>query len=289
MKTQALRPEQASAKSPVVHDFDLVGSIPFFAVHIAALVGGILTGFQWQWLALAVVSYVLRMFFVTAAYHRYFAHRTFKLGRVAQFVFAWMASTTLQKGVLWWAANHREHHRVSDQPEDLHSPIQHGVIWAHVGWILSRNYTRTRMDDIQDFAKFPELVWLNKYHLVPAILYAVALTAIGGLPWLVWGFFISSVALWHGTFTINSLSHIFGTQRYRSNDTSKNNPLLALVTLGEGWHNNHHTYMSSTNQGFFWWEFDITYYGLKILSWLGIARDLRKPPLALLENKRIQR
>lgn len=262
-------------------------SSPFFLLHLAAPLGIWLVGFKWSWLALAVASYYMRMFFVTSTYHRYLAHRSYKMGRMTQFVFCFMAQTTLQKGALWWAANHRLHHKFSDTPEDLHSPSQHGFWWSHVGWILSDRYTQTRYDQIQDFAKFPELVFLNNHYVAPALLWPAVCYAIGGMPWVIWGWVVSTVLLWHGTFTINSLSHVFGWRRYDTADTSRNNPLLALITMGEGWHNNHHRYMSSVNQGFFWWEFDITYAILKALSWSGIVWDLRKPPLELLDESRV--
>lgn len=262
-------------------------SIPFFLIHVVAIALAFLVPFSWGLLGLCLASYALRMFAITAGYHRYFSHRSYKLGRPAQFAMALLGSTAAQKGVLWWAANHRHHHRFSDLPQDIHSPRQAGFWWSHVGWILSDRYDKTRWEQVQDLAKFPELVWLDKYHLLPAVAYASLFFAFGGLPALAWGFLVSTVLLWHGTFTINSLSHVFGTQRYRSGDDSRNNPLLAVITLGEGWHNNHHTYMSSANQGFYWYEIDLSYYALKGLSWIGVARDLRKPPLALLEAKRL--
>jgi stearoyl-CoA desaturase (delta-9 desaturase) len=261
---------------------------PFFAVHVAALLA-FFVPFSWGMVALCLGSYVLRMFAITGGYHRYFAHRSYKTSRAGAFALAWIGSTSTQKGALWWAANHRHHHRFSDLPQDIHSPVQDGFWWSHVGWILSSEADETRWDQIQDLAKYPELVWVNKWHLVPVVTYAAAIFAIWGLPGLVWGYFLSTVLLWHGTFTINSLSHVFGSRRYATSDDSRNNPLLALITLGEGWHNNHHTYMSSANQGFFWWEYDFTYYTLTALSWVGLTRDLRKPPLQALEAKRIVR
>jgi stearoyl-CoA desaturase (delta-9 desaturase) len=264
-----------------------VDSIPFFLIHAVAIALVLVVPFSWGMVALCAASYALRMFAITGGYHRYFSHRTYKMGRLPQFLMAFLGSTAAQKGVLWWAANHRHHHRFSDQPQDIHSPRQSGFWWSHVGWILSDKYNDTRWDQVQDLAKYPELVWLNRWHLVPAFAYAIAFFVIGGLPALAWGFFMSTVLLWHGTFTINSLSHVFGWQRYSTTDDSRNNPLLALITLGEGWHNNHHTYMSSTNQGFFWYEFDISYYALKALSFAGVTYDLRKPPLELLEAKRL--
>jgi stearoyl-CoA desaturase (delta-9 desaturase) len=263
-------------------------SLPFCTVH-ASVILAFFVPFSWGMVALCVGSYVLRMFAITAGYHRYFSHRSYKMGRVAQFAMAWLGSTATQKGVLQWAGNHRIHHRFSDQENDIHSPVRDGFWWSHVGWILTNEYDETRWDQVQDLSKYPELVWINRWHMVPAVSYAAAIFLIWGMPGLVWGYFVSTVLLWHGTFTINSLSHVFGWRRYQTTDESRNNPLLAFITLGEGWHNNHHTYMSSANQGFFWWEFDFSYYTLKALSWVGITRELRKPPLQALEAKRISR
>jgi stearoyl-CoA desaturase (delta-9 desaturase) len=229
------------------------------------------------------------MFAITGGYHRYFAHRSYKMNRVAQFLLAFLGTCSAQKGVLWWASNHRFHHKHSDEPIDLHSPIQHGFWWAHVGWFLSDKHEETRWDQIQDLSKYPELRFLNKYHLLPPVIYGTAMFLAFGWAGFAWGFLLSTVLLWHGTFTINSLSHVYGSRRYETRDTSKNNFWLALVTMGEGWHNNHHTYMSSVNQGFYWWEVDASYYVIKALSWVGITSDLRKPPLELLEAKRVPR
>jgi len=182
--------------------------------------------------------------------------------------------------VLWWAANHRHHHRYSDQAEDIHSPTLRGFWWSHAGWILSSRYDETNFAAIKDFTRFPELVWLNKYFLVPQIAFFLGLFFAGGLPWLLWGGLIPTVLLWHGTFTINSLSHIFGKRRYLTTDTSRNNWLLAVITCGEGWHNNHHFHQNTANQGWFWWEVDFSFYALKVLSWLGLVWDLRLPSQA---------
>jgi stearoyl-CoA desaturase (delta-9 desaturase) len=229
------------------------------------------------------------MFGITGAYHRYFSHRTYKVGRFTQFCLALLGTSATQKGPLWWAAHHRHHHRFSDQAEDIHSPKQDGFWWSHVGWIVSPKYERTRWELIPDLAKYPELVWLDRYHVVPSFVLGLGLVLLGGWGVFVWGYLVSTVVLWHSTFTINSLSHVFGSRRYETTDTSRNNVWLALLTMGEGWHNNHHTYQSSTRQGFFWWEIDMTYYVLKMLSWVGIVRDIREPPLAQLEKKRIVR
>src|SRR6266481_3319504 len=223
----------------------LLLSLPFALVHIASLLIFFMP-FHWYYVATCLALLFVRMFFVTAGYHRY-----------------------------------------SDQELDLHSPTLFGFFWSHVGWIISDKYNDTRTEYIADFAKYPELRWLNKYHLIPPVALAAVLWLIGGWPLFIWGFCLSTVLLWHDTFTINSLSHLFGSRRYETSDTSKNNWLLALLTLGEGWHNNHHHFMASARQGFYWWEIDITYYTLKILSWFGIVWDLRKVPVHLLTQDRL--
>ncbi|MBK8253346.1 MAG: acyl-CoA desaturase [Polyangiaceae bacterium] len=264
-----------------------VTSIPFLLIHVVALVGAIWVGFSWQMLLLAVAFYYIRMFGVTAGYHRYFSHRTFRTSRVFQFLLALLAQSSAQKGALWWASHHRLHHKKSDLPGDVHSVKLDGFLWAHVGWILSTEFEDTDMNRVNDLAKYPELRWLNKHFLVPPTVLAVAMFLIGGAPALMWGFFVSTVLLWHGTFTINSLSHLFGKRRYQTTDESRNNWLLAIITMGEGWHNNHHHYQRSVNQGFYWWEFDLTYYILWAMSKVGLVWDLHTPPPHVLVDKRI--
>jgi stearoyl-CoA desaturase (delta-9 desaturase) len=253
-------------------------SIPFWGVHLVAIIGVIMSGWSWTGFALAVALYYVRMFGITGGYHRYFSHRAFKAGRGMQFFLALLGTTATQKGVLWWAAHHRKHHKVSDQPGDIHSVKQDGLWHSHVGWILSPQHDATDWQRIKDFQKFPELRWLNTYHVVPPIVLAVGLYLVGGWWALLWGFMVSTTLLWHGTFTINSLSHVFGRRRYETTDDSKNNWFLALLTIGEGWHNNHHYYQRAANNGFYWWEVDITYYVLKALSWVGLVSDLHRPP-----------
>ncbi len=257
-------------------------AVAFVAIHVAPLALW-WTGVTLADIVVCVALYAARMFFITAGYHRYFAHRTYKLGRVMQFIMAWGGSLAAQKGVLWWASTHRHHHKHSDLDQDAHSP-RHGVFWSHVGWILSPAADATDYDRIRDFAKYPELVWLDKYYLIPPTLLGIATFLIGGWSMLVGGFFLSTVLLWHGTFSINSLAHLWGSRRYPTTDDSRNNLWLALLTLGEGWHNNHHHYQSSANQGFFWWEVDISFYLLRALSWVGLASDLRLPPERVLRR-----
>lgn len=256
-------------------------SIPFWAVHLACLLV-FFTEFSWTAVAICFALFFVRMFGITGGYHRYFSHRSFKTGRTFQFVLAVLGTASAQKGVLWWAANHRIHHKFSDQEGDIHSPSRDGFWHSHVGWILSADNEETHYDKIPDLTKYPELRWLNEHFLVPPVALAVALYALGGMSWLVWGFFVSTTLLWHSTFTINSLSHVFGTRRYDTTDTSRNNIWLAFITLGEGWHNNHHCFMNSARQGFFWWEIDVTFYILKALSWVGVTWDLISPPERLL-------
>ena len=254
-------------------------TIPYWGVHILAIVGVAITGFSWWGVALALMFYAPRMFFVTGAYHRYFSHRSFKTSRWFQFVLALGAACTGQKGPLWWAAHHRIHHKLSDAPGDLHSVIQSGFWWAHHGWILSNDLEDTDYSRIKDFAKYPELVWLNRLWMIPPVAVGTITFFAGGFFALVWAFAVCQVMTWHGTFTINSLSHLWGNRRYKTTgDDSRNNFVLAIVTMGEGWHNNHHHYQVSARQGFFWWEVDLTYYVLRLLAAVGLVWDLHGVP-----------
>ncbi len=263
---------------------NLFNAFRFVGAHVAALAGALYVGVTPGLVALCFGTYFMRMFFITGGYHRYFAHRSYKTSRAFQFVLAFMGTTSAQKGVLWWAGHHRNHHRFSDMPEDIHSPVQRGFLWSHVGWLFSPKHDATP-DTIRDFASYPELRWLNDHWLVPPLVGLVGLFLVGGLPALVWGGLVSTVILWHGTFTINSLSHVFGSRRYPTNDDSRNNFLLALITMGEGWHNNHHHYMVSARQGFFWYELDVSYLILLALSKVGIVWDLKRPPASMLEKR----
>jgi stearoyl-CoA desaturase (Delta-9 desaturase) len=246
----------------------------FVALHLAAL-GAFLVRFRWQYLALMVTMYAVRMFGVTAGYHRYFSHRAYKLNRFPQFLLALLAQSSGQKSVLWWAAHHRVHHRYADKDPDIHSPGLRGFWWAHVGWVISNEYDEYDPRLIQDFGKYPELRFLDRHHWIPAVVPAAAFLIYGGLGAFLWGFILSTVLLYHATFCINSMAHIWGSRRFATADDSRNNFLLALITLGEGWHNNHHRFMYACRQGILWWEVDFTYYVLRLLNWFGIARDLR--------------
>ncbi len=255
----------------------LHSALPFLAVHAACGLVVFFPGTR-ALIVLAASGYVIRMWAITAGYHRYFAHRAYKTGRAFQFVLAVLGGTAMQQGPLWWASWHRRHHKHADATDDPHSPKVDGFWHSHVGWIFDGHHGSADLSNVKDLAAFPELRWLDRHSYVPVAAYAVACLAIAGPAGVVWGFAISSVVLAHSTFLINSVAHAWGSRRYDTPDTSRNNGLLAVLTLGEGWHNNHHYYMTSARQGFRWWEIDITYYSLRILAWLGIVWDVREPP-----------
>ena len=260
-------------------------TVAFILVHLAPL-AAFWTGVTTTSVVLAITLYVVRMFGVTAGYHRFFSHRSFKTSRAGQFLFAFLAMSSTQKSVLWWAALHRHHHRHSDTELDVHSPVHRSFFYSHMGWIFDKKHETTQLDEVPDLAKYPELMFLDRHQLVPAVVLGVICFLIDGLPGLLIGFFLSTVFLYHGTFFINSLAHVHGNQRYVTGDDSRNNWWLALITLGEGWHNNHHAYQRSTRQGFRWYEIDITYYVLKAMSWVGLVWDLGEPPVEVVRNER---
>ena len=284
-----------------IYAVDWFRAIPFFGMHLMCF-GVIWVGWSWTAVLVAVALYCIRMFCITAFYHRYFSHRTFKTNRFFQLIFALLGSSATQKGPLWWASHHRKHHRYSDKEGDVHSPHIHNLYWSHIGWITSKINHTTDLRLIKDFAKFPELRFLNRFDIIVPVILATVLLFLGimleevapelgtnGIQMLIWGFFVSTIVLFHATCTINSLSHIFGRKRYQTADESKNNFYLSLLTFGEGWHNNHHRYPGSTRQGFFWWEIDITFYLLKVMSWLRIIHDLRPVPVKVRESKLMYR
>jgi stearoyl-CoA desaturase (delta-9 desaturase) len=257
---------------------------PFIALHfvplLALLPGVVVRPIDW---IVCGALYVIRMFGVTGVYHRYFSHRTYKTSRAFQFVLALLAMSSSQKGVLWWGAHHRHHHKYSDMPEDIHSPKQKGFWYAHVGWIFDHTEA-TDYDKIKDFARYPELVFLNKFWWIPPTILGFALFLALGWSGLLIGFALSTVLLWHGTYTINSLTHLVGKRVYETTDDSRNSFILALITLGEGWHNNHHYYQASTRQGFHWWQIDLTYYTLRALQAVGLIWDIREPPANVVDG-----
>jgi len=272
---------------------DWLRTLPFIALHLACA-GVIWVGVSGVAVAAAVALYVVRMFAITGFYHRYFSHRAFHASRAVQFVFAAIGASSVQRGPLWWAAHHRNHHRHAEGELDPHSPVRRGFLWSHVGWFLTPHAFRTDLRLIPDLARFPELRLLDRFDILMPVVLAVALYALGGylgsaqpqlgtngMQLVVWGFCISTVVLFHATFMINSLAHRFGTRRFGTPDASRNNWWLALITFGEGWHNNHHRFPGAARQGLCWWEFDMTYYGLSVLSWLGLVHDLRPYPASV--------
>lgn len=273
-------------------------TIPFVTVHVLAL-GVFWVGVSPIAVGVCLALFWIRMFAITGFYHRYLSHRSYKTSRWFQFVFAIVGNSSVQKGPLWWAAHHRHHHQYSDQDQDVHSPVQRGFLYAHFGWIFARANSRTKIQLVPDLAKFPELRVLDRFDILIPILLGTSCFGLGvllqayvpslgttGPQMLFWGFFLSTVLLANATFTINSLSHIFGKRRFQTTDDSRNNWLLALLTCGEGWHNNHHHYPTAARQGFYWWEIDFTYYGLLVLSKLGLIWDLKKVPAHILDKGR---
>ncbi len=259
-------------------------AIPFVLVHLGCF-AAIWTGVTLEALILCVSLYWLRIFAIGAGYHRYFSHRAYSTSRVFQFILAFLAQTTAQKSVIWWASKHRHHHLHSDTKVDVHSPRHTGFIYSHMGWIFSRKHDLPDLAKVQDLTRYPELMFLHRFELAPAFLLAGLCYLIAGWPGLVVGYLWSTVLVYHGTFCINSLAHVSGTKRYVTGDDSRNNWLLAIFTMGEGWHNNHHAYQASVRQGFKWWEIDPTFYLLKGLSYTGLVWNLKTPPEQVLRNE----
>ena len=272
---------------------DWVRVVPFLGLHVACI-GVFWSGVSWCALAVAAATYGVRMLAITGFYHRYFSHKAFKTSRALQFVFALIGAASVQRGPLWWASHHRHHHRHSDTEQDLHSPVTRSLFWSHMGWFMSPRGFVTEHAAVPDLLRYPELCWLDRYNLFVPVAFAALLLGLGHLLWLeapglhvtgeqllFWGFFVSTVVLFHCTVTINSFAHRWGSRRFATRDNSRNNWLLALITFGEGWHNNHHHFPGSARQGFRWWELDLTYYVLRAMAALGLVWDLRPVPAAL--------
>jgi stearoyl-CoA desaturase (delta-9 desaturase) len=267
-------------------DDDIIypSAIPFVVVHLVCI-AAIWTGVTWEAVVLCVTLYWLRIFAIGAGYHRLFSHRAYSTKRMFQLLLAFIAQSSAQKSVLWWASKHRHHHLHSDTGEDVHSPRHKGFLYSHFGWIFAQKHHKPDFSRVTDLARYPELMWLHKYELLPAIVLGFLCFLAAGWSGLVVGFFWSTVLVYHATFFINSLAHVSGSKRYVTGDDSRNNWVLAVFTMGEGWHNNHHAFQSSVRQGFRWWEIDPTYYILRVLSWLGIVWDLKIPPEQVLRNE----
>jgi stearoyl-CoA desaturase (Delta-9 desaturase) len=266
---------------------------PFALIHIACA-GALLTGVSTTSVIMAVSLYIARMFFITAFYHRYFSHRSYQAGRRMQFAMAVLGCTAGQRGPLWWAAHHREHHLSSDTVDDPHSPAVKGFWFSHTIWFLTKGAFALPEHRVRDWMRFPELVWLERFEWVPFVSLALMCYGLGsvlqawapaaettGVQMLVVGFFWSTVALYHGTYATNSLAHLFGQRRFNTSDSSRNNAFVALITLGEGWHNNHHFYPVAARHGFQWWELDVSWMGLRVLHGLGLISNFKLVPQRL--------
>ncbi|QDT32767.1 acyl-CoA desaturase [Thalassoglobus polymorphus] len=303
-ESAALDQERSQSKSAEpaavvgLSNIDWGTAVPYFFLHLLC--------FSVFWVGVSPVAVLvfflalyLRVFALTGFYHRYFSHKAFQTSRFVQFLGGFIGCSAAQRGPVWWAAHHRHHHRRSDKPADVHSPRQHGFWWSHLLWFLTHENAETDERVVKDWMKFPELRWLERYHLLPAIFMALSMYALGAIlqtqwpalgtgPWqmLVWGFLLSTISLYHITYFVNSLAHLIGTQRFETGDDSRNNLWIALVTWGEGWHNNHHYYQNSARQGFYWWEIDMTYNVLKVLSWFGVVWNLKTVPEKVLNEGR---
>ena len=263
----------------------------FWTVQASALLA-FAVPFRWAFVALWAASHFIRAIGLTLAFHRYFAHRAFKMNRVARFAWAWIATSAMQKGPLWWAGHHVNHHKYADREGDPHSPMVSGIYYAHIGWFLNdarHDKIEPSNPVVRDFSKAPEIAFLDRYFFLPPLLLAVALFAIGGFPLLVWGFCLPTMTLAHATFAINTVNHMFGTRRFETRDESRNNPLTAFFAAGEGWHNNHHRYQRAARNGFYWWEFDPTWYVIRAMAALGLAWDLHPVPRRIYDEARVVR
>jgi len=271
-------------------------NLPFLGVHAGCLIV-LWTGISPFAACIGLTTLLIRMFGLTGGYHRYFCHRSYKTTRAFQFVLATVGAAAAQKGPLWWAGHHRHHHRHSDTPSDVHPPGVKGFYWAHFGWVICPDNVRTRTELVPDLSRFPELRWLDRHHYAAPVCLALGLFGLGawlesnaphletsGWELLAVGFFLSTTLLYHITFAVNSIGHTIGRQRYKTQDASRNGLLLALITAGEGWHNNHHRYPASARQGFYWWEIDATHYVIVVLAWIGVVWNVRTPPLEVLDE-----
>lgn len=244
--------------------------------HLGAIAALFL--FDWQRLATAVFLYWLATGLgISMGYHRLHTHRSYKVPLALEYFFALCGTLTLEGGPIFWVATHRIHHQNSDQPGDPHSP-RDGAWWAHAGWLLlgetKHNNTALMSKYAPDLAKHRFYVWLNSYHWLPVIGLAAILFAFGGFPMVLWGICLRVVVGLHATWLVNSATHMWGRRRFATRDDSRNNWWVALLTFGEGWHNNHHAHPTSARHGLTWYEFDISWIQIKLLKVLGIARSI---------------
>jgi len=252
-------------------------TIVLTVLHIGAV--GALFTFSWRAFAVALFLYWMATGLgISMGYHRLHTHRSYKVPLALEYFFAVCGALTLEGGPIFWTAVHRVHHQMSDQPGDPHSP-RDGAWWSHVGWILlgetKHNNTRAMSKYAPDLAKDRFYVWLNNYHWVPMVGLTVLLALIGGLPMVLWGICLRVVVGLHATWLVNSATHMWGARRFATRDDSRNNWWVALITFGEGWHNNHHAHPASARHGLAWYEFDPSWIQIKILKALGIAKSIK--------------
>ena len=277
---------------------DWLRVIPFILLHLACL-AVFFVGVSATAVLFAIFIYGLRIFSIGAFYHRYFSHKSYQTNRFWQFIFAILGASAVQRGPIWWAAHHRQHHLTSDQPDDVHSPIQHGFFMSHMGWFLTKGNFSYDKRRVKDWLKYPEIIFLDRFDILIPIILAILIFFIGhllylhapqlhtsGMQLLIWGFFISTVVSFHVTVAINSFGHKFGQSPYQTEDSSRNNWVLAIFTFGEGWHNNHHRYPVSAQQGFLWWQFDLTFYLLVLMEKIGIIKGLKRAPKTVINQQK---
>ncbi|MCA1592933.1 MAG: fatty acid desaturase [Acidobacteria bacterium] len=248
--------------------------VVFHAASIAALFM-----FTWKGLAAAALLWwISGSLGIGMGFHRLLTHRGFKTPKWVEYFLTICGMLTLESGAINWVATHRIHHSHTDAPGDPHTP-RDGAWWAHIGWILTgtaqqhdeailRRYT-------PDLMKDKVHVWLNKWFYLPLVVVGVLLFALGGWSLLMWGIFMRVTVGWHATWLVNSATHMWGTRRFETNEDSTNNPVVALLTFGEGWHNNHHAYPRAARHGFAWYELDVNWMGIRALQLLGLAHDIK--------------
>ncbi len=254
---------------------------PLLAVHFALLAIPFVEFTWWSVLAIFVVTRICGVG-VTVGLHRYFSHRAFKTTRWFQFVLGFMGCTALQKGPLWWPIHHRLHHRHSDRKDDPHSPVVDGFWYGHIGWLFSRDLMNPDQAVVKDLMKYPELVWLDRFWMLPGLMLAAACYAVLGMNGLIYGYCLSVVFVFQVTFAVNSIGHLWGPQRFATGEGSRNNPVLGILAMGDGWHNNHHRAPSSARHGFAWYELDLAYQCIRLLAFLGLAWDVKQPPASVM-------
>lgn len=235
--------------------------------------------FTWGGLGVAVfLWWVAGSLGIGMGYHRLLTHRGFKTPKWVEYLLTICGTLAIEGGPIAWVATHRIHHRYSDQEGDPHSP-KHGFWWAHMGWILEGHSLHREVDATSryavDLAKDPFHVWLTRWHFVPQLVVAAILYAAGGWNFVLWGIFVRVVFSWHVTWFVNSAAHVWGGRRFVTRDDSRNNWWVALLAHGEGWHNNHHAHPAAARHGIVWYEIDVNWYGIWVLSKLGLAKDIR--------------